>query len=52
MKSTLPILAATHKKVTFDNGITQPLDGFSEKGVDRIIALSAQLNLDYGTFEK
>ncbi|NOQ73205.1 MAG: hypothetical protein GQ574_14455 [Crocinitomix sp.] len=52
LKSTLPFSNEGLKTITFDSGGSLPLDGFSEKGVDRIIALSTRLNLDYSTFEK
>lgn len=52
LKSTLPIPIISHKMITYETGETQPLDGFSGNGVDRIVALSTYLNLDYSTFEK
>jgi hypothetical protein len=50
LKSTITIPATSHHVITYDTGVTQPLIGFSTEGVERIIALSTKLNLDYRSF--
>ncbi len=49
--STTEIPATQHKKMEFEDGSSYGLRGFSEKGKEKIIELSKQLNLDYGKIE-
>ena len=46
--STIEIPSTQFKTVTFDEGGSYGLRGFSEIGKEKIIELSKQLNLDYG----